>query len=84
MVQRYPRRWGTDLDVTFRATKHCSVSVGASNVFDARPERTIGSRVVNGVAFNGNDNGGSAPYLTNASPLGLNGVTYYTKVGWKF
>ncbi len=84
LVQRYGARWGTDLDVSYRISKQCSVSFGATNIFDERPERTIASRAVNGVAFNGNDNGGSGPYLLNASPLGLNGVTYYTKVSLKF
>ena len=84
LVQRYGKVWGTDLDVTYRMSKQCSVSFGANNVFDKYPDKTIASRVINGVAFNGNDNGGSAPYLLNASPLGLNGITYYSKVSWKF
>ncbi len=84
LVQRYAKRWGTDLDATYRVSKQCSVSIGATNIFDERPQVTLASRMVNGVPFNGNDNGGTAPYLTNASPLGLNGITYFTKVSWKF
>jgi iron complex outermembrane recepter protein len=84
LVQRYGARWGTDLNLTYRCSKHCSISIGADNIFDVMPEKTLASRVVNGAAFNGNDNGGSAPYLLNASPLGLNGVFYYTKLGLKF
>ena len=84
LVQRYGKVWGTDLDVTYRMSKQCSVSFGANNVFDKYPDKTLASRVINGVGFNGNDNGGSAPYLLNASPLGLNGITYYTKFSLRF
>ncbi len=84
LVQRYGRVFGTDVDVTYRASRQCSFSLGANNVFNTYPDKTLPSRVINGVAFNGNDNGGSAPYLLNASPLGMNGITYYTKVSLKF
>lgn len=84
IAQRFGARWSTDLDVTYRVSKQLSVSIGANNIFDEMPERTVASRVVNGVAFNGNDNGGITPYLNNPSPLGVNGIFYYTKVSWKF
>ncbi|MEO6244192.1 MAG: TonB-dependent receptor, partial [Opitutaceae bacterium] len=84
LVQRYGPLWGTDLDVTYRLSKQCSVSAGATNIFNTYPDKTLRSRVINGVGFNGNDNGGITPYLLNASPLGLNGITYYTKVSLRF
>jgi iron complex outermembrane recepter protein len=84
IIQRYDGEWIVDLDVTFRMTKQLSVSLGVNNFFDIMPHRTIPSRIVNGVVFNGGDNAGSLPYLLNPTPYGFNGAFYYGKVSWKF
>jgi iron complex outermembrane receptor protein len=84
LIQRYGGKWITDLDVTFRATKQISLSAGANNLFDIRPHKTVPSRIVNGVVFNGADNAGSLPYLLNPTPYGFNGAFYYGKVSVKF
>ncbi len=84
IVQRYDAKWSTDLDVTYRYSKQLMFSIGANNLFDVRPEKTIGSVISGGTVFNGDDNAGSLPYLLNPSPLGFNGAFYYTKVSYKF
>jgi iron complex outermembrane receptor protein len=84
IVQRYKAKWITDVDVTFRATKQLSLSIGAQNVFDTLPHRTVPSVIVNGTVFNGADNAGSLPYLLNPTPYGFNGAFYYGKVNWKY
>jgi iron complex outermembrane recepter protein len=84
IVQRYKAEWITDLDVTFRWSRQLSVSVGANNVFNILPHRTVPSVVVNGAAVNGADNAGSLPYLLNPTPYGFNGAFYYGKVSLKF
>lgn len=84
IVQRYEAKWITDLDVTFRATRQLSLSVGANNLLDIRPHRTVPSVLANGTVFNGADNAGSLPYLLNPTPYGFNGAFYYGKVSWKF
>ena len=82
IVQRYGAKWITDVDVTFRVSRQLRLSVGANNLFDIYPDKTLPSVVVGGVPFNGNDNGGSAPYLLNPAPMGMNGAFYYGKVSW--
>ncbi len=84
IVQRYKARWITDVDVTFRATKQLSLSVGANNVFDILPHRTVPSVIAGGTVYNGADNAGSLPFLLNPTPYGFNGAFYYGKVSWKF
>ena len=84
IVQVYKARWITDVDVTFRATKQLSLSIGANNVFDILPHPTVPSVIVTGTVFNGADNAGSLPFLLNPTPYGFNGAFYYGKVSWKF
>ena len=84
IVQRYKAKWITDLDVTFRVSKQLALSVGANNVFDILPHRTVPSVIADGTVFNGADNAGSLPYLLNPTPYGINGAFYYGKVSWKF
>jgi iron complex outermembrane receptor protein len=84
IVQRYAPKWITDLDATYRHSKQLTLSVGANNVTNVLPHRTIGSTVSGGTVFNGGDNAGSLPYLLNPTPYGFNGAFYYTKVSYKF
>jgi iron complex outermembrane recepter protein len=84
LVQRYRAKWVTDLDITFRASRQLSLSVGANNLFGTTPDRTVPSVINNGVAVNGADNAGSLPYLLNPTPYGFNGAFYYGKVSWRF
>lgn len=84
IVQRYKAKWITDVDATFRVSKQLSLSVGANNVFDILPHRTVPSVIAGGTVFNGADNAGSLPYLLNPTPYGFNGAFYYGKVSWKF
>jgi iron complex outermembrane receptor protein len=84
IVQRYGAKWNTDVDVSFRFSRQLTISIGANNVLDVYPDRTLASRISDGVPFLGNDNAGSAPYLLNAAPMGINGAFYYGKVSWKF
>ena len=84
LVQRYKAKWTTDVDVTFRASKNLTLSVGANNVFDVMPHATVPTVVAGGTVFNGADNAGSLPFLLNPTPYGFNGAFYYGKVSWKF
>lgn len=84
IIQRYEAEWITDVDVTFQATRHLSLSIGANNVFDIRAHPTVPGAIVNGTVFNGADNAGSLPFLLNPTPYGFNGAFYYGKVSWKF
>lgn len=84
IVQRFKGKWLVDLDVTYRFSKELTLSAGANNVFDAVAHRSAPTVIAGGTVFNGNDNAGSLPYLTNPTPYGFNGRFYYGKVSWKF
>ncbi len=84
IIQTFGAKWLADFDVTYHFNKNITLSVGANNLFDVYPDKAVGSKIVNGVAFNGFDNAGSLPYLTIPSPFGFNGAFYYTKMGLKF
>ena len=84
IVQRYGPKWIADADVAFRVSKQLTVAVGANNLFDTRPHRTVPSVIAGTTVFNGADNAGSLPYLLNSTPYGFNGAFYYGKVSWKF
>lgn len=84
IVQRYAPKWIADIDASYRYSKQLTFSVGANNVFNTLPHKTIGSTIAGGTAFNGGDNAGSLPFLLNPTPYGFNGAFYYTKVSFKF
>ena len=78
-IQTFDAKWITDLGVTYRFSKNCSISAGANNLFDVYPTKNIASNT----AFLGNDNAGIFPY-SGISPWGFNGAFYYTKASYKF
>ncbi len=83
IIQTFGAKWVTDLDLTYRATKNLTVSIGANNLFDVYPDENIRSRIVGGTVFNGSDNVGIFPYNA-VSPFGFNGVTYYGKISFRY
>ncbi|HEY1110170.1 MAG TPA: TonB-dependent receptor [Opitutaceae bacterium] len=83
VVQIFDAKWIADLSFKARLTDTVSLSLGASNLFDVYPTRNIASRVVNGRAYTGNDNGGTTPYSTT-SPFGFNGTFYYSRLDLQF
>jgi iron complex outermembrane receptor protein len=83
VIQTFQAKWITDLDVTYRAAKGLSFSLGANNLFNVYPTENIRSKVVGGTAFSGSDNVGIFPY-SSVSPFGFNGAFYYGKVSYKF
>jgi iron complex outermembrane receptor protein len=83
IIQTFGAKWLTDLDLTFHYNKNITFSAGANNVFDTYPDENIRSRIVNGTAFNGNDNAGIFPY-NSVSPFGFNGAFYYAKLSLKY
>lgn len=83
VVQIFDAKWVTDLNLRFRLTEKMAWSIGATNLFDVYPTRNLASRVVNGQAYSGNDNGGTTPYNT-VSPFGFNGAFYYSRFDVKF
>jgi iron complex outermembrane receptor protein len=82
-VQTFDAKWVTDLNLRLRLTENIRWGVGVSNLFDVYPTRNIASRIVNGRAYSGNDNGGTTPYNT-VSPFGFNGAFFYSRLDVRF
>ena len=90
-------KWVADLDVTYSLTDRVTLSVGANNLFDAYPSRVPADilaktanvdSVLTGapgytLAAYGLPQSGGGIYGT-ASPFGLLGGFYYTRLGVKF
>jgi len=83
VVQIFDAKWVTDLNLRFRLSQKIHWAVGTSNLFDVYPTRNIASRIVNGQAYAGNDNGGTTPY-SSTSPFGFNGAFYYSRFDVEF
>lgn len=83
VLQKFKPQWKTDVDVTYRWSKNLTLSAGVNNLFDARAGANIATRLVNGTVFSGADTTGILPY-SSSSPIGRNGVTYFSKVSYKF
>jgi iron complex outermembrane receptor protein len=85
-------KWITDLDVSYEALANVTLSVGANNLFNVRPDRQPTEVPVDTVltsapgytlAAYGVPTYGGMIYGTN-SPFGLNGGFYYARIGIKF
>lgn len=84
IVQIFAARWLFDFDATYRFSQALSFALGVNNVTDERATRSMPTVVSGGTVFGGNDNQGSLPYLTNPTPYGFNGRSFYGKVSWRF
>jgi iron complex outermembrane receptor protein len=69
--QSFGRKWVTDLEVSWAATKRIGVAVGALNLFDEYPDRTTVANTI-----------GLSPY--GAGPFGSYGGYYYGRVTFNF
>src|SRR6185369_5079881 len=70
--EHYDARWITDLDLMYKFDGGYKIGIGANNLFDIYPSRTV--------AANPN---GFAPYAGN-SPFGHYGAFYYMRLGMDF
>jgi iron complex outermembrane receptor protein len=89
---RFSPKWIADLDVSYQALANVTLSVGANNLFNVRPDRQPTEVPVDTVltsapgytlAAYGVPTYGGMIYGTN-SPFGLNGGFYYARIGIKF
>ncbi|MDC7677450.1 TonB-dependent receptor plug domain-containing protein [Asticcacaulis machinosus] len=84
IIQTYQSDIVTDLDVTYAVTDHVNLTVGASNIFDAYPEKRIASTVASvATGTNGADNAGTLPY-SYIAPYGTAGRVVYAKLSVKY
>jgi len=71
--------WVTDLDLGIRLGERVSLSIGANNLFNTYPTRTIASTET----FSGTDTNGVFPY-SSLSPYPFSGRFYYTRISVQF
>lgn len=84
VIQQFPAKIVTDLEISYRLTSRLSLSVGANNLFDVYPGRNLPSTAASVAAgTNGADNFGTLPY-NFYSPFDWNGTFLFAKLGWKF
>jgi iron complex outermembrane receptor protein len=70
--QEYGAKWLTDLEASYRLA-HYTFAVGAENLFDVFPDRNTAVNSFNGIQT-----------FPSQSPFGMNGRTFYARVGWTF
>jgi iron complex outermembrane receptor protein len=71
--QTYGAKWVVDASASFKPGDRWTLTLGADNLFDEYPDRTI--------AANANHN--QFPY-SSQSPFGFNGAYVYGKIGYKW
>lgn len=79
VIQRLEAKWITDADVSFRISDHISLTLGADNVFNTYPTRSIETTA----RVSGADTFGVFPY-SELSPFGWSGAYYYGRLQVKF
>jgi len=72
-------RWVSDLDIGIKLGEKLSLSIGANNLFNTYPTRTIASHQT----FSGTDTNGVFPY-SSLSPFPFSGRFYYTRILLQF
>jgi len=72
-------RWVTDLDLGIKLGEKVLLSMGANNLFNTYPTRTIASYA----GFSGTDTNGVFPY-SSLSPFPYSGRFYYTRISVQF
>jgi iron complex outermembrane receptor protein len=70
--QTYSAQWVTDVDLSYTFDKHLKVSVGAINLLDSRPDKSVGTQLY------------GVPKYSTTSPEGAQGAFYYTSVSYDF
>ena len=71
--QTYGAKWITDLNLNWSFNERFSLTLGANNIFDVYPDPTIPANNFNGIfTYDG------------ASPMGFNGVYYFTRINARF
>ncbi|WP_324743072.1 TonB-dependent receptor [Tsuneonella sp. CC-YZS046] len=71
----YPARWITDLSVSYHVSERVRLSVGANNLFDVYPRKKPRAQNPNSTGFGA---------YGAASPFGMTGGFYYTRLDLNF
>lgn len=81
--QTFGDKFTTDLDVSYKFAGHFTLTVGAQNFTDEKPDRLTSQSVPLYPVTGGSTSDGQL-YPRNGGPFGFNGGFYYVKLGAKF
>lgn len=81
--QTFGAKFTTDLDVSYKFAGHYTLTVGAQNFTDEKPDRLTAQSVPLYPITGGSTSDGQL-YPRNGGPFGFNGGFYYVKLGAKF
>ena len=76
-VYDFDAAFTTDLDISYKFTKHSKLAIGGTNIFDSVPNKWDG---LEGTFYGKN---GIKPY-SRYSPFGYSGAYYYLRASWEF
>jgi iron complex outermembrane recepter protein len=81
--QKFGAKFTTDIDVSYTFMEHYTLSVGASNLFNAYPDRVANSPD-NRIFLSTNSLGDGQIYPNAGGPFGFNGGLWYARVRIKY
>lgn len=82
-VQTFGAKTTADLDVSYTIAKHYTLTIGASNIFNAYPDKLKASPVTPIYALTNSTADGQI-YPRSGGPFGLNGGFYYARLRVKY
>ena len=77
--QTFGKKFTTDLDVSYTTAEHYKITIGASNLFNARPDR-IKQSSSNNIYKDTNSTADGQIYPRNGGPFGINGAFAYVRL----
>ena len=81
--QTFGKKFVTDLDVSYTTAEHYKITVGASNLFNAHPDR-IKQSADNNIFKDTNSTADGQIYPRSGGPFGINGAFGYVRVSASF
>ena len=81
--QRFGAKFTSDLDVSYTFAEHYTLTVGANNLFNTKPDR-IAPSASNPIFALTNSTGDGQIYPRSGGPFGINGGFWYARVRVKY
>ncbi len=81
--QRFGAKVTADLDVSYKFAEHFTFTVGATNLFDTKPDR-IAPTTFNPIYASTNSTADGQIYPRSGGPFGVNGGLVYARIGIKY
>ncbi len=81
--QRFGAKFTSDLDVSYTFAEHITLTVGANNLFNTKPDR-IAPTAANPIFALTNSTGDGQIYPRSGGPFGINGGFWYGRLKFKY